>query len=666
MKRLYKIYKYITVFALSFGLFSCSNSITETIAQNSESKAQLCVSMDKSSARTILPESDVSADEITKVELLAKAGSTDSAASVKEWASDDSETAITKMTGDTEILIDAGTYDFTLNLYVSDVLCQVATLQDVTVHAGLNSLSFAAKYAAGSFSLSLTDLAAQGVTAVKAGLFTVESNGETAVTDFALESLTVTEDSVTYAKNNVPGGTYFIRFELYQDGTKIDTLEDIIKIAATRTTTKTLALANINTLYSVTYNLDGGEWAADFTPVTSRNANKALTLPTAANVTKAGLALIGWYTDEECTAENKVTEIAIGTIEDKTFYAKWGYNITVIPAAGDTGDIITASPSVALAGETVTITVEPAEAHVIQGLPSITDADNQPVTFTLSSSSITSKTYTFTMPSSAVTVTVTFVDGYLVLFHKNDGEDCTEEQLLSLNQDNNLKTNEFTRTDFMFAGWATSANGAVVYADGSIITADKNYDLYAVWLMLNEEPQNVGDIVVYNGTDTRFVPRAYYSRTKYPAAGWEPYGIVAKADGEDRFMVGFKTWGNIRCDTGNANARTYHPVSDSSNPYYTGWNAPRTKEQFVQIRGSDTKTGSTENLNAINSAYKVINGTTTNLINPEAVYWSSNVASNNYGYYYYFYDFKNCTWNGAYVSYGNNPQYFNIFIIHSL
>ncbi|MCR5764521.1 MAG: InlB B-repeat-containing protein [Treponema sp.] len=542
MKRLYKIYKYITVFALSFGLFSCSNSITETIAQNSESKAQLCVSMDKSSARTILPESDVSADEITKVELLAKAGSTDSAASVKEWISDDSETAITKMTGDTEILIDAGTYDFTLNLYVSDVLCQVATLQDVTVHAGLNSLSFAAKYADGSFSLSLTDLAAQGVTAVKAGLFTVESYGETAVTDFSLESLTVTEDSVTYAKNNVPSGTYFIRFELYQDGTKIDTLEDILKIAATRTTTKTLALASINTLYSVTYNLNGGEWAADFTPVTSRNANKALELPAVTNATKNGFRCIGWYTDEECTAGNKVTGIAAGTAENKTIYAKWAQIYSIIISDGITNGTVTVSPAEAICGETITLTVTPDQNYGFESF-SINDG-----TITTTQDSENINKFTFVMPEEEVSVHATF-SKVTITFDVNGGSGTMDPQQIPLGISTALNTCTLTRENYEFLGWSTAPTESTDaktpkanYTNGQEITLTEDTTLYAVWdIRFRAAPadRKTGDIVVKNEDTIKYVPYQKWNATRYEnwsGFTWTPLGVVLE-EGSNHILV---------------------------------------------------------------------------------------------------------------------------------
>ncbi|MCR4735794.1 MAG: InlB B-repeat-containing protein [Treponema sp.] len=533
MKRLYKVYKYITLLALSFGLFSCSNSITEEIAPKSESKVQLCLSMDESSARTILPESDVSADEITRVELLAKAVSADSAESVKEWVSDDSKTAITKMTGDTEIFIDAGTYDFTLNLYLSDVLCQVASLQNVAVHNGSNSLVFAAKYAAGSFSLSLTDLAAQEVTAVKAGLFTVESNGETAVTDYALESLTVTEDSVTYAKSNVPGGTYFIRFELYQGERKIDTLEDIIKIAAARTTSKTIALANINTLYSVTYNLKGGEWAADFTPVTSRNANKSLVPPVASNLTKDGFRCSGWYTDEECTAENEVREIAAGTAENKTLYAKWSQIYNIVIEDGITNGRVTVSPADAICGETVTLTVFPEPEY---GLRSFT-FNNDTITTTQDADDIYK--YTFVMPEGDVSVYATF-GKFTVTFVENGGNGTMDSQQIPANQSTALNTCTFTRENYEFLGWSREQTDestdtytpTAEYTDGQGIIVTEDTTLYAVWdIRFRASPadKKIGDIVVKNGNETKFVPYIKWDATTYEnwsGLTWTPQGVV--------------------------------------------------------------------------------------------------------------------------------------------
>ena len=44
-----------------------------------------------------------------------------------------------------------------------------------------------------------------------------------------------------------------------------------------------------------------------------------------------------------------------------------------------------------------------------------------------------------------------------------------------------LTTNAFTRNRYRFTGWATSANGSVVYQDGQTITVTSNMTLYAKW-----------------------------------------------------------------------------------------------------------------------------------------------------------------------------------------
>lgn len=68
----------------------------------------------------------------------------------------------------------------------------------------------------------------------------------------------------------------------------------------------------------------------------------------------------------------------------------------------------------------------------------------------------------------------------VVTFHANGGtgDDYTQN---IYGGKGTLAANTFTNSDKVFAGWATSAGGAVVYADGAEITVEDNTDLYAVW-----------------------------------------------------------------------------------------------------------------------------------------------------------------------------------------
>ena len=75
---------------------------------------------------------------------------------------------------------------------------------------------------------------------------------------------------------------------------------------------------------------------------------------------------------------------------------------------------------------------------------------------------------------------------YTVRFYANGGEGEMPDQVFTYDVVTNLDANAFARTGYDFAGWSTSENGAVVYADGasvSNLTAEANgaVDLYAQW-----------------------------------------------------------------------------------------------------------------------------------------------------------------------------------------
>ena len=64
--------------------------------------------------------------------------------------------------------------------------------------------------------------------------------------------------------------------------------------------------------------------------------------------------------------------------------------------------------------------------------------------------------------------------------HANNGTDETVTQSIYGGK-GNIKANTFTCEGKVFAGWALSAEGEAVYADGGTIEMDTDTDLYAVW-----------------------------------------------------------------------------------------------------------------------------------------------------------------------------------------
>ena len=68
-----------------------------------------------------------------------------------------------------------------------------------------------------------------------------------------------------------------------------------------------------------------------------------------------------------------------------------------------------------------------------------------------------------------------------VTFKANGGTGNDYDQYIKNNTATALTTCGFTRTGYAFAGWATSQNGNVVYADGQSVTLNADLTLYAQW-----------------------------------------------------------------------------------------------------------------------------------------------------------------------------------------
>jgi len=77
-------------------------------------------------------------------------------------------------------------------------------------------------------------------------------------------------------------------------------------------------------------------------------------------------------------------------------------------------------------------------------------------------------------------------NAYSIVYHANGGSGTMDATLCTYDSDALIGTNCFTWADHIFMGWATSANGAVVYEDGTYVknlSATQNgvVELWAVW-----------------------------------------------------------------------------------------------------------------------------------------------------------------------------------------
>lgn len=78
------------------------------------------------------------------------------------------------------------------------------------------------------------------------------------------------------------------------------------------------------------------------------------------------------------------------------------------------------------------------------------------------------------------------INTYSVRFNANGGSGSMSNESFTYGESKALTSNAFTRQGYAFKGWATSADGAVVYANGETVTnLTENdgviVDLYAVW-----------------------------------------------------------------------------------------------------------------------------------------------------------------------------------------
>ena len=72
-------------------------------------------------------------------------------------------------------------------------------------------------------------------------------------------------------------------------------------------------------------------------------------------------------------------------------------------------------------------------------------------------------------------------DTFAVTFDANGGDGTMAPQTFTNGVVQALSSNEFAKTDFAFAGWATNAAGPVVYSDGQSIAITTDVTLYAQW-----------------------------------------------------------------------------------------------------------------------------------------------------------------------------------------
>ena len=280
--------------------------------------------------------------------------------------------------------------------------------------------------------------------------------------------------------------------------------------------------------YTIKFDANGGVGTMDNQPMTYDVAANL----TANTFTREGYVFAGWKLDTQDFADKaSVKNLTPAVNGEVTLKAQWTPNTYVVKfdANGGTGTM-----------------------------------DNQPMTYDVASdltaNAFTREGYTFTgwklddqsfadkasvkNLTSAVNGEVTLqaqwsANNYTIVYNANGAEGTMPNQPMVYDTDPvALYNNAFTRTGYTFKGWATSADGNVVYANAAAVknlAASGEFNLYAVWSVNHYHirfvenggtgtPMDDIDNVAYDAEVV--IPANEYTRTGYTFTGWN-----TKADG---------------------------------------------------------------------------------------------------------------------------------------
>ncbi len=224
--------------------------------------------------------------------------------------------------------------------------------------------------------------------------------------------------------------------------------------------------------YTITYNTNQGTLSGTY-PTTYTVESSEITLPTS---TKNGYTFNGWYDNSEFNG-NPITKIVAGSTGNKEFYAKFSTILYTITYNTNQGTLSGKYPTTyTVESSTITLPEPTKTGYRFGGWYEKDDFSGSNVT-TLNPSTKANKTYYAKWIGNT----------YSVRYNANGGTGSMSNKTFTYGEASTLTANAFTKTDYDFLGWSTSANSnTVVYTNSqsvSNLTATNGaiIDLYAVW-----------------------------------------------------------------------------------------------------------------------------------------------------------------------------------------
>ena len=327
----------IAIICFSFTLFSCSDILQEKTEQKSDSKTYLMVRAGGVSlnSRSIDPSVEYALANFKNIYLYG----TISGGSKRTLAGGTGGFGSLMDLYNSLILLEdgAGTYNFELKGSVDSVYFYQKR-ENVTIEANkTNTIEFELSPAQDSSHLD-ADFSNDGglsvtvkfnktnINKVTATLFNLDENEEVEskdFTSFSSGSITykrVASYSATTSDGRIPTGNYRLTFDFYADSDKRVLVNSIPYVVHVLKGFNSIAEQEIdlNSVYSITYNRNGGSLAAGEVEIKKYSRRSNLKLPV---LTKTNCTFLGWYKESEF--KNLVTEVSNTYAENLTLYARF-------------------------------------------------------------------------------------------------------------------------------------------------------------------------------------------------------------------------------------------------------------------------------------------------------------------------------------------------------
>ena len=289
--------------------------------------------------------------------------------------------------------------------------------------------------------------------------------------------------------------------------------------------------------YTITYNANGGSGA----PSSRYKAHGTNATLSSTKPTRSGYKFLGWSTSSSATSASYDPGDTFSNEGNTTLYAVWerqSYSLTInfeynygtynvsLSVKTNRGTLSRSSMS---EGGSVTLTSDgTTNTHTV----TISETSPSPNYFYVGTSttptSLTTYTYSWT-PTSNKSINIYTEQRYSITYNGNGNTGGSTSTTYYRYGSGTVASCGFTRTGYDFAGWATSANGGVVYEQGDTVR-NTYLTLYAVWTR-----RSYTNYYYYRNTDgdqdsttqTRYVSTNYTLLSSisddYESNGWSLY-----------------------------------------------------------------------------------------------------------------------------------------------